>query len=140
MQSNLLGTTMNTCRYSLNFDIPKTKKGVEGLRQYLADIFQEMTIYCEKIALLPWDSETLDNAIKEADNIPSRINDLKKYFQNAQSYENGGYVYSKIRLGFPIDQLSERSNFESNMRAWLQNRSIRMYECAVQHSRVCTCG
>jgi len=138
-QSNLQGLVLNTCRYTLNFELPKQKKGVSGLRSYLSDIFHEMGVYCEGITILPWDSDSLDNPVDDCDNIPDQIKELQKYFKDAKSYENGGYVFSKIRLGFPISN-PDKSNFEHNIRGWLQNRSIRMYECAVQHMKVCTCA
>ena len=138
-QANLQGAVLNTCRYTLNFELPKLKKGVTGLRSYLSDIFHEMGVYCEGISILPWDSDTLENSIDDCDNIPEQIKELQKYFKDAKSFENGGYVYSKIRLGFPINT-PDKTNFEHNLRGWLQNRSIRMYECSVQHSKVCTCA
>ena len=133
------GQSLNTCRYTLNFELPKGKKGVSGLRAYLSDIFHEMSSYCENIAILPWDSENLEDAIDDCEDLPTKIKELQRYFKDAKSYENGGYVFSKIRLGFPISN-PDKATFEHNLRGWLQNNSIRMYECAVQHRKVCTCA
>ena len=138
-QANLNGQTLNTCRYTLNFELPKGKKGVSGLRAYLSDIFHEMGSYCEDIAILPWDTENLEDAIDDSEDLPTKIKELQRYFKDAKSYENGGYVFSKIRLGFPISN-PDKATFEHNLRGWLQNNSIRMYECAVQHRKVCTCA
>jgi len=113
-QSNLHGLVLNTCRYTLNFELPKQKKGVSDLRSYLSDIFHEMGVYCEGITILPWDSDSLDNPVDDCDNIPDQIKELQKYFKDAKSYENGGYVFSKIRLGFPISN-PDKSNFEHNI-------------------------
>ena len=138
-QTNLNGKTLNTCRYTLNFELPKGKKGVSGLRAYLSDIFHEMGSYCEGITILPWDLDDLEDAIDDSEDLPTKIKELQRYFKDAKSYENGGYVFSKIRLGFPISN-PDKTNFEHNLRGWLQNHSIRMYECAVQHRKVCTCA
>ena len=98
-----------------------------------------MGSYCEGITILPWELDNLEDAIDDSEDLPTKIKELQRYFKDAKSYENGGYVFSKIRLGFPISN-PDKANFEHNLRGWLQNHSIRMYECAVQHKKVCTCA
>ena len=140
-QTSLLhrGKVMNTCRYSLAFTIPDEYKGTEGLRKYFIDIFHEMVNYADEgFCLLPWDSDDITGKIMEPDAIPDRITDIKKYFNGARSPESSVYIYTKIRLGFPIQ--SDKTNFDADIQGWCKNRSIRFYVCSVQHPNVKSCG
>ena len=133
------GKVLNTCRYSLAFTIPDEYRGTEGLRKYLIDIFNEMINYSEDgFCILPWDSDEITDKITEADDIPDRITDLKKYFNGARSPESSIYIYVKLRLGFPLS--CDKTNFDADIQGWCKNRSIRFYVCSVQHPNVRSCG
>jgi len=133
------GKAMNTCRYSLAFTIPDDHRGTEGLRKYLIDVFNEMINYSEDgFCILPWDSDEITDKITEADDIPERITDLKKYFNGARSPESSIYIYTKLRLGFPLT--CDKVNFDADIQGWCKNRSIRFYVCSVQHPNVRSCG
>ena len=141
IQTNLTQSrkTMNTCRYSLAFTIPDEYKGTEGLRKYLMDVFGEMVNYGDDgFCLLPWETDTITDKISEPDDIPERITDIKKYFNGARSPESSVYIYTKLRLGFPLT--SDRTNFDADIQGWCKNRSIRFYVCSVQHPNVRSCG
>ena len=140
-QTNLIhrGKVLKTCRYSLAFTIPDEYKGTEGLRRYFVDIFSEMVNYADEgFCLLPWDSDAITEMVTEPDEIPDRITDIKKYFNGARSPESSIYIYTKIRLGFPIR--SDKTNFDADIQGWCKNRSIRFYVCSVQHPNVRSCG
>jgi len=141
LQTNLTqgGKTMNTCRYSLAFTIPDEYKGTEGLRKYLMDVFSEMVNYGDDgFCLLPWETDAITDKIDEPDDIPERITDIKKYFNGARSPESSVYIYTKLRLGFPVT--SDKTNFDADIQGWCKNRSIRFYVCSVQHPNVRSCG
>ena len=134
-QTSLMGATMNTCRYTLNFELPKEQQGMTGLKDYLEEIFSEMISNCDNIVLLPWDTDGTKDPISNAEDIPTKFAQLQKYFKGINTM-NFAYIYTRIRLGFPIQ--ADRMTFEVNMQGWMKSRSIRMYECAVQHRRVST--
>ena len=129
---------MNSWRYTLNFEIPKENKGTDGLRKYFAEIFQEMTNYCQSICLLPWDADDYSNKITDSEKLPHTITQLQKYFSGARPQDQGGYVFSRIRLGFPVQ--TDRKTFEADIQGWCKNRSIRLFEASVQHANVRSCG
>ena len=130
-QTDLHKNTMNSWRYSLFLTSPPNKKGIDGLRTYLADIFHEMGSFCPGIQLLQWDDETNEEGIEDCEDIPQTINQLKKYFKGIRSPTGVAKQYLKIRLGYPIT--SDRPTFEADIMGWCKDREIRMYECALQH-------
>ena len=131
IQTNLHNQVMKTWRYSLFLTSNLEKKSIEGLIQYLSDIFHEMGSFCQGIQLLPWDETNLDNGIEDCEEIPKTISQLKKYFKGARSPAgNTTKQYLKIRLGYPIH--SDRSTFEADIMEWCKEREIRMYECPLQ--------
>ena len=141
VQTNLIGknSTLNTCRYSIALTIPDKYKGTEGLRSYLSDIFNEMVNYGdEQFCLLPWNTDAIVNKIQDPDDLPTKITELKKYFNGARSPESSSYIYTKIRLGFAIG--FDKVNFDADIQGWCKNKSIRLYECSVQHPNVRSCG
>ena len=109
-QSSLTGDIVNTWRYSLGYDLPVDKKGTSGLREYLLYIFQEMKSYEKGSCLLLWDTEDTLNAIKNPEDLPKTITQLKKYFNNARPMNNGGRGYVKVRIGLPVT--ADRPTFE----------------------------
>jgi len=131
--------TLKTCRYSVAFTIPDKYKGTEGLRKYLADILNEMVNYGdESFCILPWDTDEITNKIQDTDDLPTKITELKKYFNGARSPESSSFIYTKIRLGFSIG--FDKVNFDADVQGYCKNKSIRFYECSVQHPNVRSCG
>lgn len=138
IQTNLKQEVMKCWRYSLNFNIPNENKGTNGLKNYFEEIFKEMTSYCEGISLLPWNSDEFSNQITNPSDIPTTITQIKKYFHGARPQDSGGFVFTKIRLGFPIQV--DRLTFEEDIKGWCQSRAIRLYEASVQHPDVKSVG
>jgi len=133
VQQNLYNQVMTPWRYSLFITTPLTNKSVEGLTQYLSDIFHEMGSFCQGIQLLPWDTDDLENSIEDCEEIPKTISQLKKYFKGARSPAgNVTKQYLKIRLGYPIQ--ADRPTFEADIMEWCKEREIRMFECPLQLS------
>ena len=140
VQTNLIqpNQTKNTCRYSLFFTTPANFKGTDGLREFLSLIFMEMIKYGEDICILPWATDEMTKPISTADALPNTITSLAKYFEGARSPESSTQMYLKIRLGYSISM--KKDNFDADVQGWCKAQSIRMYQCAVQHPNVRTCG
>jgi len=139
-QTNLLNPTQTkrTCRYSLHFTIPSNYKGTDGLREFLSLIFTEMIKYGEELCLLPWSTDAIVNPIKNAEEFPTTITGLTKYFEGARSPESSMQMFLKICLGYAIEM--KKDNFDADVQGWCKAQSIRMYECSVQHPNVRSCG
>jgi len=141
VQTQLLNKnkTLNTCRYSVAFTIPDKFKGTDGLRSYLLDVFTEMVSYGdEQFCILPWDTDAITKRISDPDDLPTKITEIKKYFNGARPPESSSYIYTKIRLGFSLG--FDRTNFDADIQGYCKNKSIRFYECSVQHPNVRSCG
>ena len=139
-QTNLINPnrTKNSCRYSLHFTIPAQYKGTNGLREFLSLIFNEMKKYGEGLCLLPWSTDAFTNQISTADEIPTTITSISKYFEGARSPESSIQLYLKIRLGYLVEM--KKDNFDADVQGWCKAQSIRMYQCSVQHPNVKSCG
>ena len=72
---------MKTWRYSLFLTSNLENKSIEGLTQYLSDIFNEMSSFFQGIQLLSWDETNLDDGIEDCEEIPKTISQLKKVIQ-----------------------------------------------------------
>jgi len=137
-QSTLAGSVVNTWRYSIGYDLPPDKKGTSGLREYLIYIFKEMQTYEKGTCLLPWTTEDNLKAIKNPEDLPKTITQLKTYFNNARPMNNGGKGYAKIRIGLPVT--ADRPTFETDFQEWAKGKNVRFYECTVQHHNTKSCG
>ena len=139
-QTNLVNNrkTMNTCRYSLYFQIPENFKGTDGLREFLSLIFTEMIKYGDELCLLPWSTDAIANAVTDVEALPNTITGIKKYFDGAKSPEASTQLYLKIRLGFSYKM--KKCNFDADVQGWCKAQDIRLYECSVQHPNVKSCG
>ena len=130
---------MLTHRYQLIFVVPDSVQGIEGLRNYLMDVFLEMRKYSKnRVVLLPWQTEATDNKIEKPDDIPNNFSDLEKYFEGIKSPDLSKNMYTKIRLGYPIHL--DRQTFEVDIQGWGSARKINLYETSVQHPNVRSIG
>jgi len=95
-QSNLQHETVNSWRYTMNFQIPDDKAGTDALRNFLSDIFHEMCSYCEGLLLMPWAKTDNSDTIDDNENIPTTITKIQKYFDGARSSTGQYKQYCKV--------------------------------------------
>jgi len=93
----------------------------------------------DSFCILPWDTDAITRKIQDPEDLPTKINELKKYFNDAMSPESSSYTYTKIRLlGFSIG--FDQVNFDPDVQGYCKNKAIRFYECPVQHPNMRPCG
>jgi len=93
----------------------------------------------DSFCILPWDTDAITRKIQDPEDLPTKINELKKYFNDAMSPESSSYTYTKIRLlGFSIG--FDQVNFDPDVQGYCKNK-LSVFMNAQSSIQICApCG